>query len=74
MSDRTVFDDIVEDNIPSFKVWENKGYLAFLSPWPSTPGMTVVIPKKNPGSYLFDLDKETVSGLMEAYEKSSETP
>lgn len=66
MANRTLFDEIVEGTIPSWKVWEDDKYLAFLTPFPNTPGLTVVIPKVNPGDYLFDLDPETCHGLIDA--------
>lgn len=69
MAERTIFDEIVDGNIPSWSIWEDEEYLAFLTPFASTPGATVVIPKKNPGDYVFDLDDETVSGLMSASRK-----
>lgn len=69
MAERTLFDEIVDGNIPSWKVWEDENYLAFLTPFPSTPGLTVVIPKKNPGDYFFDLDQETANGLIVASTK-----
>lgn len=69
MSARTIFDEIINGTIPSWKVWEDENYLAFLTPFPSTPGLTVVIPKNNPGDYIFDLDDEAVAGLMSAARK-----
>jgi len=69
MAERTLFDEIVDGNIPSWKVWEDEKYLAFLTPFPSTPGLTIVIPKTNPGDYLFDLDSETCHGLIDAASK-----
>ncbi len=63
---RTLFDDIVDGTIPSFKVWEDDAYLAFLTPFPSTPGLTVVIPKTNQGDYIFSLDAESAHGLIDA--------
>jgi diadenosine tetraphosphate (Ap4A) HIT family hydrolase len=69
MCERTIFDEIVDGNIPSWSIWEDEQYLAFLTPFASTPGATVVIPKKNPGDYVFDLDDQTVSGLMVASRK-----
>lgn len=71
MADRTLFDEIIDGNIPAWKVWEDEGYLAFLTPFPSTPGLTVVIPKTNPGDYLFDLDPEVSHGLIDAATKVS---
>lgn len=66
MSKRTIFDEIIEGNVPSWKVWEDARYLAFLTPFANTPGLTVVIPKKNPGSYVFDMDDKALAGLVAA--------
>jgi len=54
----TLFDKIIRDEIPNYKVWEDEEFLAFLTPFPNTPGLTVVIPKRNPGDYVFNLDDE----------------
>jgi diadenosine tetraphosphate (Ap4A) HIT family hydrolase len=54
----TIFDKIIRNEIPNYKVWENDNFLAFLTPFPNTPGLTVVIPKHNPGSYIFSLDPD----------------
>ena len=53
---RTIFDDIVDGSMKSWKVWEDDEFLAFITPFPNTPGFTVVIPKRNPGDYVFALD------------------
>jgi diadenosine tetraphosphate (Ap4A) HIT family hydrolase len=40
-------------------IWENKKYMAYLSPFPSVEGFTVVIPKKHfPSDVLAMPDKE----------------
>ena len=69
MSEPTLFDKIVSGEIPSWKVWEDEQYLAFLTPFPSTPGLTVVIPKRNPGDYIFDVNDAGIAGLMTASKK-----
>jgi diadenosine tetraphosphate (Ap4A) HIT family hydrolase len=69
MAEQTLFDKIVDGTIPSFKVWEDGAYLAFLTPFPNTPGLTVVVPKENPGDYVFDMDDSAVAGLMAATKK-----
>jgi histidine triad (HIT) family protein len=69
MAQRTIFDEIIEGNVPSWKVWEDEQYLAFLTPFPNTPGLTVVIPKKNPGDYVFAMDDVEIAGLMAATKK-----
>jgi len=69
MSEPTLFDKIVSGEIPSYKVWEDDTYLAFLTPWPNTPGFTVVVPKHNPGDNYLDVDDAAYIGLLEAAKK-----
>lgn len=73
MAERTIFDEIVDGNIPSYKVFEDDNYLAFLTPFGNTPGQTVVIPKQNPGAYVFDVDDEIIVGLMATAKKVAKT-
>jgi len=42
-----IFCQIVEGKIPSYKVWEDENFLAFLDIHPVFPGHTLVIPKKH---------------------------
>jgi len=77
----TIFDKIVSGEMKSWTVWEDENYVAFLTPFPNTPGFTVVIPKVNHGDYVFSLDDEIYTGLMKAtrtvaklLEKAFETP
>ena len=69
MAETTLFDKIVDGSIPSWKVWEDDRFLAFLTPFPSTPGLTIVIPKSNPGDYVFDVDSQVRNDLIEATTK-----
>ncbi|MFA6297240.1 MAG: HIT family protein [Candidatus Paceibacterota bacterium] len=64
-----IFCEIVKGNIPSYKVWEDDEHLAFLSIFPNTEGVTVVIPKAHHTSYAFDLPDEVLSELMLASKK-----
>ena len=66
---RTIFDDIVEGSMKSWKVWEDEKFLAFLTPFPNTPGFTVVIPKVNPGDYIFSVGDELYVEMMVAVKK-----
>ena len=68
MSD-TIFDKIIRKEIPSYDVWEDENYLAFLTPFPNTPGVTVVIPKTNPGDNIFQIKDDQYIGLLEASKK-----
>lgn len=68
MSD-TIFDKIIRKEIPSFIVWEDEKHIAFLTPFPNTPGLTIVIPKINPGDYVFSLKDQTYADLLLATKK-----
>jgi len=72
MAARTLFDEIIDGNIPAWKVWEDNEYLAFLTPFANVRGATVVIPKQNPGDYIFDLDDQAVTGLMRAAKQTAQ--
>ncbi len=62
----TIFDDIVSGKMKSWQVWEDDEFLAFLTSFPNTPGFTVVIPRQNPGDYVFALDDEKYQRFMAA--------
>ena len=59
-----VFCEIVAGKTPADVVWEDKKYLAFLSIFPNTEGLTVVIPKKHYESYAFNLPDEVLQELI----------
>ena len=59
-----IFCRIVADESPCHRIWEDENHLAFLSIYPNTPGVTVVIPKAHRPSYVFDNDDATVCSLM----------
>ena len=62
----TLFTRIINGEIPSYKVAEDERYYAFLDINPLQKGHTLVIPKlpEPEADYIFDLDDETLSGLM----------
>ena len=60
----SIFSKIASGEIPCYKVAESEDYLAFLDIFPLVRGHVLVIPKKEV-DYLFDLDEESYSGLME---------
>lgn len=66
-----IFCQIVEGKSPSYKIWEDKNHLAFLSIFPNTEGFSVVIPKKHYPSYLFDLPDDVITQLVIAVKKVS---
>lgn len=64
--EQTIFDKIVRGDIPAYTVWEDDGYMAFLTPFPNTPGFTVLIPKTYQGDYAFAMKETDYAGLMRA--------
>ena len=50
----TIFDKIINKEIPCYKIHENDDFMAFLDVNPIAIGHTLVIPKK-PQDYIFDL-------------------
>jgi len=58
-----IFCKIINNEISSYKVWENKGYIAFLDMSPINPGHILLIPKKHT-DYIFDLKDREYIKLM----------
>lgn len=59
-----LFCQIVQRTAPSHVVWENDGHLAFLSIYPNTNGVTVVVPKVHHTSYAFAAPDDVLSKLV----------
>lgn len=64
-----IFCSIVSGEAPSHTVWEDQDHVAFLSIFPNTEGVTVVIPKKHHGSYVAELDDAISNALLSAAKK-----
>lgn len=67
--DNCVFCKIIAGEVPSHTVWEDNEHLAFLSIYPNTEGVTVVIPKAHHSSYIFDASDGAIIALMHAAKK-----
>lgn len=59
-----LFCQIAQGKVPCHEVWSNETHLAFLSIFPNTEGVTVVIPKDHYSSYLFDQTEAVVSAQI----------
>ena len=64
----SIFTRIINGEIPSYKIAEDDNYFAFLDINPLSKGHTLVVPRKEV-DYIFDLDSETYTGLMEFAQK-----
>jgi diadenosine tetraphosphate (Ap4A) HIT family hydrolase len=65
MSD-CLFCKFASGEFPCHKVWEDEKHLAFLTIFPNTDGVTVVIPKQHYSSYAFDLPSDVFHDLVDA--------
>lgn len=64
-----IFCKIVSGEAPAHKIWEDEKHLAFLSIFPNTEGVSVVIPKDHHDSYIFGLPETVMIDLMKAARK-----
>ncbi len=59
----TIFSKIIAGEIPSYKIYEDDNYYAFLDINPLAEGHTLVIPKVET-DYLFDLEDEVLANMI----------
>jgi len=59
----TIFSKIIAGEIPSYRIYEDDHYYAFLDINPLAEGHTLVIPKVET-DYLFELEDDLLAGMM----------
>jgi diadenosine tetraphosphate (Ap4A) HIT family hydrolase len=64
-----IFCKIAKKQAPAHVIWEDEKHLAFLSIFPNTAGVSVVITKEHYPSYAFDLSDTVLADLMSAVKK-----
>ena len=64
----SIFTKIIHGDIPSYKVYEDDQYFAFLDISPLAKGHTLVVPKQEV-DYIFDLNDDIYDGLMRVSKK-----
>ncbi len=62
MTERTIFDRILDGEIPCHRVYEDEHVLAFLDIFPLSPGHTLVIPKERKAQ-LHELSDEQSAAI-----------
>lgn len=65
-SDENLFAKLVRGEVQQWRVWEDDGHVAFLTPFPNTPGFTVLVPRKHLSSDIFSLEIEDYKKLLRA--------
>lgn len=59
-----MFSRIVRGEEQQWRVWEDEGHVAFLTPFPNSPGFTVLVPRRPLTSDIFRLEKGDYEGLV----------
>ncbi|KAK1877777.1 Isoaspartyl peptidase [Dissostichus eleginoides] len=63
-SNDNLFSRIVRGEQQQWRVWEDNEHVAFLTPYPNTPGLTVVVPRKPLSSDIFKLEEADFKALI----------
>lgn len=66
----TIFQKIIDKEIPAHIVYEDTKTLAFLDIYPANPGHVLVIPK-NPSEFVWDMTDDDYQALMSVVKKIS---
>ncbi|HRO65915.1 MAG TPA: HIT family protein, partial [Candidatus Dojkabacteria bacterium] len=64
-----IFCQIAKGEAPSYKIWEDDDFMAFLNIFPNTKGASLVIPKQHYDSYFAEIPVDVLEELMEASQK-----
>ena len=59
-----IFCSIAAGEVPSYKIYEDKDYVAFLDLFPIAKGQVLVIPKTHTTSRFHEADDRVLEGLM----------
>lgn len=65
-----LFCKIIKGEVPSYKIWEDENFFAFLDINPINPGHTILVPKKHL-DYIFDLEEILYSEIFKTAKKLS---
>lgn len=68
-SHKNLFSRIVRGDEKQWRVWEDNSHVAFLTPFPNTPGLTVLVPRKPLPSDIFRLGEADYTALILAARK-----
>ncbi|CAN9510620.1 unnamed protein product [Ophioblennius macclurei] len=67
-----LFSRIVRGEEKQWRVWEDDSHVAFLTPFPNSPGFTVLVPRRPLTSDIFRLEKRDYEKLVLAARKVSQ--
>ncbi|XP_019627064.1 PREDICTED: uncharacterized protein LOC109471959 isoform X1 [Branchiostoma belcheri] len=64
-SDDNLFARIVRGELQQWRIWEDRDHVAFLTPFPNTPGYTVVVPRAHLSSDILSLPTDAYIRLLQ---------
>ena len=67
---RCIFCQIIKNELPSHKIWENENFLAFLTLGSLNRGHTLLVPKKHI-DYIFDLEEPLYTDIFQTAKQLS---
>ncbi len=68
-SDDSLFARFVRGEAQAWRIWEDEAHVAFLTPFPNTPGFTVLVPRLPLDSDVLALPEDPFNALMLASRK-----
>ncbi|MGL4589229.1 MAG: HIT family protein [Mycoplasmatales bacterium] len=63
-----LFCKIINDELPSYKVYEDNDIVAFLDIFPNATGHTLIVPKKHVANF-FEVDEEVYIKMFRVFKK-----
>lgn len=66
LENQNLFARIVRGQEQQWCIWENENFIAVLTPFPNTPGFTVVVPRTHWSSNIFSLNQADFLAFVEA--------
>jgi len=67
-----LFCNIIAEQEKAWVVYEDDHHIAFLTPFPNTPGFTVLVPKEHLDSNVLGLDESRFTEMMKAAKRLSD--
>jgi histidine triad (HIT) family protein len=67
----TIFEKIISGEVPSTRIYDDKNFSAFLDAFPTSPGHTLIVPKK-PYADLFEIPEELAENMLPVVKMLSE--
>lgn len=63
---QNLFAKIIRGELEQWRIWESESHVAFLTPFGSAPGKTVLVPRKHSSSDILSLPDEDLAALAAA--------